>query len=164
MPELWLPGEAARGVISEREGLREAERVFGNIAKRLKAIDSRLNLFLCDRDEYEEAELRKGFYYVYRRNEDGTIAMWEVSHEDGSYREPDEAFVEAFRRGDPNTVRDPAWERQKRRERERRLKEHREAHEREERAYRTKELADFRFRTQLPFGEAVDRIKKKDPA
>ena len=86
---LWLPGDAARGVMREAEGKQEAARVI-EFRKRLKAIDARLECFL--QSENVE-ELKAGFWYIRRMNEDGTIACWEVRNPDGSFREPDEAVI-----------------------------------------------------------------------
>src|SRR5687768_3016814 len=94
---MWLPGEAARAVIDEREGVREAERVFGDFAKRLRAIDPRFRLYLHGEDipeELQHAPLRKGFYYLLRANEDGSFACFEVQHQ-GAFKEPDESVLEA---------------------------------------------------------------------
>lgn len=159
MPSLWLPGEVMRGLLAEREGEAEAKRLFGDFVKRLKAIDSRLFLVLCDRDDPEN-ELRYGFWYIGRHNEDGTTALWEV-HDKGAYKEPDDRVLEVFRSGDPSRLRSPKTERDRERRRREREKEHRKEFNAGERQARLQELADHRFRLQVPVSDAMAALGKK---
>lgn len=148
---MWLPGEAARAVIDEREGVREAERVFGDFAKRLRAIDPRFRLYLHGEDAPEElqhAPLRQGFYYLLRANEDGSFAAFEVQDQ-CRFKEPDESVLEAVRRMDPARVRDAKWERQKARRKAEAAREQRKQFEAGERQARLLELADYRFGTKI---------------
>lgn len=113
---LWLPGNAARGIMREAEGKQEAARVI-EFTKRLKAIDARLDCFL--QTENRE-ELKAGFWYIRRMNEDGTISCWEVRNPDGTYREPDEAVIHWLQsidtwRGNGKLARKRARERDERR-------------------------------------------------
>lgn len=148
MARLWIPPEA-EAAIQEAEGRAEAERV-REFTQRLKALDPRLDLFLQTKDS---GELRAGFYYVRRKNDDGTIATWEVSKRDGSFREPDEEVIEALRKSDSWT-RD-VWhdEINRGREEARRRIEAEKRRQREEDQEHLKELADFRFRTQFRPGD-----------
>lgn len=157
---LWLPGEAARAVIDDREGVKEAERVFGDFAKRLRGIDSRFCLYLHQGGGEDLGDLRAGFYYLLRHNEDGTWASFEIRNPDGSFREPDDKVLEAVRYMDSARLRSPRWERENRRRRQRREEEHRKRFESEERQARLLELADHRFRLQIPVPDSVDRIKE----
>lgn len=153
-------------MIDEREGVREAERVFGDFAKRLRAIDSRFRLYLHDKDDpsLDLGDLRKGFYYLLRANEDGTFAAFEVRNPDGSFREPDDAVLEAVRRMDPARVRDAKWERLKARRRAEAAREAKKRFDAEERQARLLELADHRFRLQVPVSEAMGRWQDKKKA
>lgn len=160
---MWLPGEVARSVIDEREGVKEAERVFGDFAKRLRAIDPRFRLYLHGEDipeELQEAPLRQGFYYLLRANEDGTFAAFEVQDR-GAYKEPDESVLEAVRRMDPARVRNVKHEREKARRRAEAAREQRKQFEAGERQARLLELADHRFRTQVAVGDALSKLKEK---
>lgn len=98
MPNLWVPNEAAQSLVDEYNSRAEAARTL-EFSKRLKAIDSRLDCFL---QASNIEHLRAGFYYIRRHNEDGTTTLWEVANPDGSFREPDEAVLESFRKGDAN--------------------------------------------------------------
>lgn len=162
---MWLPGEAARAVVDEREGVREAERVYGDFALRLRAIDPRFRLYLHGQDtpeELEEAELRQGFYYLLRANEDGTFAAFEVRNPDGSYREPDDAVLEAVRRMDPDRVRNVKHERATQRRKAEAEREHRKRFASEERQARLLELADHKWRLQVPINDAMAALGKKE--
>lgn len=156
MPHIWTP-ESARSEIREAsEASLEADRIV-EFTRRLKALDSRLDLFLQTEDR---EELRQGFYYVRRQNDDGTLSTFEISTPDGSYREPDEQVLEALRASD-------SWSRdvwrdieRARNEKQRRMERERERVRDEECEHLQEEL-DYRFRTQLRPGDtrrlAVER-------
>src|SRR3954468_22731366 len=102
MPSLWLPNGPAEAILAEKAGRDEAKRVMG-VRSALKGIDARLDLFLCKQDDPDN-DLQQGFWYVWRRNDNGTIAMWQVQTHEGGYREPDDGIVEAFRKMDRDTI------------------------------------------------------------
>lgn len=95
---LWLPNNIAESIRNEAEVRREGTAV-SRVERELKTIDSRLDIILIAED-MPEHDLQGGFYYIRRRNDDGTMAFWEIRNPDGSYREPDSAIVEAMRRID----------------------------------------------------------------
>lgn len=147
LPSVWVPNRVADAIIHEAQGRHEAARVL-EFAKRLKALDLRLDCLLQTRDVPDEG-LRAGFYYVIRRNEDGTVAMWEIRNPDGSFREPADDVIEALRKGDANRTNLKAE-----RERERRRVElGREKHKRDvldRRHGEFKEQVEYAFRVQMP--------------
>lgn len=143
MPDLWLPGAAAEAILNEQTEKEEA------FVRRLKTVDPRLGMFRATADDPEN-DLREGMYYVYRRNEDSTVAFYEIKHPvHGGFYEPDEAVIEAFRRWDANTHGSTAQDREHRRERERKAREKRKDNWRERKADELKDLADYEFRTQM---------------
>lgn len=124
----------------------EARRVMG-VREALRGIDSRLDLFLCTQEDPDN-ELHAGYWYVVRRNDNGTTACWQVQTPEGKFREPDDQIVEAFRKMDRDTI----WTFKDEQERKRRAKK-RDAQRRREDAYeRLKDECDFAFRTQMPVG------------
>lgn len=147
LPDVWIPGAAADAILAEVEGKREAARVIDFI-RRLKAIDSRLDCFLAER-AYPGEAIRMGFYYVLRRNEDGTTTFWEI-HDNGAYREPSDDVLEAFRKGDAarGDLREERYQQRKADERARAKKkeDRREAIEDV-----VKDELDYALRVQLPF-------------
>jgi hypothetical protein len=144
MPSLFVPRAVADRVL-EDQGHEEAHRV-SHIVKSLRAIDSRLGMFLCDRVDPEN-ELRMGFWYVYRLGDNGMAAFWEVSAPDGSYVEPTESVVEAFRQMEHDSLEDL---RDRRRAAERR-RERREEERQALNGARLAEECDYRFRVQHAF-------------
>jgi hypothetical protein len=144
MPALWVPNSAAEAILAD-QGHEEAHRV-QHILRSLKAIDSRIGMFLCDRDDPDN-ELRMGYWYVYRLGDNGVAAFWEVSAPDGSYVEPTESVVEAFRQMEHDSVEDL-------RDRRRAAERRREQREEERKALnlaRLTEEADYMFRVQHAF-------------
>lgn len=157
MPSAWLPNSVAESILSEKAGQDEAKRVFGYIRNRLRAIDARLDLILCDREDPDN-ELLYGYYYVIRRNENGTMTFWQVQQPDGSYREPDERIVQAFQQMDRHTVADLRREQEEKQRRKRK----REAEWQERKGWELKDEADFAFRVQVPVKDGVpQRAAKK---
>lgn len=153
MPSLWVPGAVADQVIAEAEGRREAERM-QHFRGRLKALDPRLDVFLADREAIDEFgvvqdQIRVGFWYVYRRNDDGTVAFWEVSNPDGSYREPGEDVIVAFQQGDASRT-DLKAERERQRRRREAERAKRERDGLDELHGRFREKVDHAFRVQIP--------------
>lgn len=143
---LWLPREESEAILARGEGIREASRVINEFYPRLRAIDPRFDMFLqTERTD----ELKQGFWYVIRRNEDGTTAFFEVSNPDGSYREPDEAVLEMFRRNDANSKDNTFWEFRKRVDREYKAKKREQERQREDLSQELKERMDYEFRTQI---------------
>lgn len=154
MPDLWLPNAAADAILAD-QGNAEADRFVG-FRNRLKAMDPRMGAFLCDKDmrnhpEYRDLadtpDLRVGFYYLYRRNDNGTVAFWEISNPDGSYREPDDALIDALQKIDRDTLQDL---RARRAEKARR-KEKREQETRELNLAKLQDQTDYAFRVQHAF-------------
>lgn len=147
MARLWLP-ESAETATREAEGRDEIRRV-SEFTERLEAVDPRLDCFLQTEDR---DELRRGFYYVRRRNDNGTVATWEVSNPDGSFREPDERVIEALRASD-------SWSRdvwaEIDRERERAAQRMKRETDRRQESMRDqlKDEADYAFRTQFRPGD-----------
>lgn len=151
--DLWVPGGVADQIIDEAEGRREALRV-QRFRDRLKAIDPRLDVFLASTRAVDEAgvvqdQVRIGFWYVYRRNDDGTVAFWEVSNPDGSYREPGEDVIAAFQKGDAARTDQRAARIEARRRREQ-AREKRERDRMDEMHGQFKERVDYEFRVQVP--------------
>lgn len=146
MPSVWVPGAAADAIIAEAEGRQEAKR-FLDFRNRLKAIDSRLDCFLAQRSIPDE-EIRMGFYYVYRRNEDGTVAFWEI-HDNGAYAEPSERVLEAFRYGDANRT-DHKTDRLRQRQADERRRHKRERDHLDDLHGQFQEQIDHAFRLQVP--------------
>ena len=144
MPSLLVPNSVADAILAD-QGHEEAQRV-SHIIRGLKSIDPRLGMFLCDRHDPEN-DLRMGFWYAYRRGDKGVAAFWEVSAPDGSYVEPTEAVVEAFRKMDKHRLEDL---RRHREEGERRKKK-READAREFNFDRLRDETDYAFRVQHAF-------------
>lgn len=151
MPSVWLPGQIAETILNEKAGFDEAKRVMG-VRQALKSIDPRLDLFLCKQEDPEN-ELKLGFWYVWRRNDDGTIAMWEVRTPDGGFREPDEQVLEAFRRMDRETI----WDFKDEQERKRRQRARDAERQREQTAQNLKDWCDFTFRTQVPVTDGLPK-------
>lgn len=154
MPSLWVPNAAADAILAD-QGHAEARRFVG-FRNRLKAMDSRMDAFLCDTFDPENPELRVGFYYLTRRNDNGTTAFFEISHPDGSFREPDDVLIDNLQKIDRDTLTDLRSRRE-----EKRRKAAREAQrKKEEAAGRLKEEIDFAFRVQMPitrtWKDAVD--------
>lgn len=153
MPDLWLPNGAAESILNDNAE-EEAERIVA-FTRRLKALDVRLGMFMCNEDDAEN-ELQAGFYYVHRHNEDGTVSFWEIRHPvTGGFYEPDEAVIEAFRRWDANTHGSTADDRRARREADRRRREKREQDWKDRKLAELKEEADFLFRCQVPITDGV---------
>lgn len=152
MPAAWLPNSVAESIVNEAEGRREARRMVDFI-RRLRAVDSRLDCWLAPR-YFPDDDIRMGFYYVLRRNEDGTITFWEVSNPDGSFREPDDQVIEALRRGDANRT-DLARERELQRRADARRREKRERDRLDEMHARFKDEVDYAFRVQVPVSKSV---------
>lgn len=156
---LWLPDQLAA---ARRDDLRVARR-FNDFRKRLKALDVRLETWaqvstqpIKDADGDVVGELRGGFFYLGRKADDGSFTkVWEISHPDGTYKEPDDQVLDALRRGD--TWSHDGWsEMQKVRERREREAVHRRAHNRERRRDHLKDVIDYRFRTQIaPYGRGA---------
>lgn len=149
MPSLWLPGAAAEAILNEQS---ETETAF---VRRLKTVDPRLGMFRAQADDPEN-DLRAGFYYVYRHNENGTVAFYELVHPvHGGFYEPDEAVIEAFRRWDANTHGSTAQDREHRRESERKAREKRQEDWKERKRDELKDEADYMFRTQMAVRDGV---------
>lgn len=146
MPSAWLPGAVAEQIIAEKAGFDEAKRFVG-FRKRLKAVDSRLDAFLCDRADPDN-ELRMGFYYVFRRNENGTVAFWEI-HDNGRFREPADDIVDAFQKMDRESLQDFKDDR----DRKARKKQREAERKQEEASWNFAEECNFAFRTQIPITE-----------
>lgn len=121
--------------------------------RRLKSIDPRLSLVLCD-GEHRADSLRAGFYYILRKNDDGTVTFWEVSGRNGEFCEPSEAHLEALRKVDASRTNQRA-EREAERRRKERAKEHRKEFDAGERQERMKELLEHRLRLQVRPGRDV---------
>lgn len=148
MPIL-LPGRVADSIRKDHaRNQAEAQRML-DFFRRLRDLDSRFtDVFLAAEDD-ETYSLRKGFWYLERRDDEGNVSFIESSNEDGSYREPDDRTLEALRFSD--TWNRDVWrditrtreERQRRRDAEK-------AREREELQGRLREEADFAFRVQVP--------------
>lgn len=159
MADLWIPNSAAEAILGANAE-QEAERII-TFTRRLKAVDSRLGLFMANVDDPEN-DIRAGFYYVYRHNEDGTTAFWEIRHPvGGGFYEPDEAVIEAFRRWDANTHGSTAADRREARERKRKERVKREEEWRDRKRWEMQEQADFLFRCQVPITDGViGKVKK----
>lgn len=122
-----LPSGVAESMMREAEVRREKASVEA-FARDLKSLDPRLDVFLMAED-IPEYDVRGGFYYIRRRNDDGTVSFWEIRNPDGSYREPDSAVLEAMKKIDANA--DDLTARMKRRhEIDRRKKEKRQSEKR----------------------------------
>lgn len=145
---LILPSYVADSLIAEGE----ARRVMDNFRPRLKALDARLDVFLCDKPD-PDGYLKVGYWYVYRRGDDGQTGMWEISNPDGSYREPDDAVIYALQRNDASRG-DLTREWQAQEEAKRRAKERDQERKSEERSDRIRDTLDYHFRVQ-------HRIKRK---
>lgn len=171
MPQLWLP-EQAQAAIHEDVGRQEAARV-EDFTARLRGLDERLHCWLQLRDAWILGDpppgyepkgppiFRAGFYYVLRRNDDGTVATWEISNPDGSFKEPDESVIEAFRRADSHS-RD-VWNEEiveARRRAERQVEAERQK-AKEDRLCRADDLLAFETRVQVPAGQ--DGLGMKAP-
>lgn len=156
MPDLWIPSGAADVILDEQTEQEEA------FARRLQAVDPRLGVFRAHVDDPEN-ELRAGFYYVFRRNENNTTAFWEIKHPiTGGFYEPDEAVIEAFRRWDANTHGSSADDRRERRERETRAREKRQEDWKERKRDELKDECDYMFRTQVPVTDGIpQKVKAK---
>ena len=153
MSQVWLPGQVADQILADKQDRSDA--VFAReFTKRLRGVDERLS---CFRSRTTEDGLEYGFWYIVRRNDDGTTATWQVCDRqpDGTatYREPDERDIEALRALDlhnPKVVRAIKarnLQRQRQIEREKeRLKE--------ERVEDLVERWAFRTRTQIPFNHS----------
>jgi hypothetical protein len=157
MARLWLPARA-EAAKHAAENNAEARRAL-EFGKRLKALDPRFECWLQERDI---EDLRAGFYYVERKNDDGTVATWEISNSDGSFREPDEQVIEAFRRSD-GWSRDVWREVEKGREQQRRRMQAESDRQKQERRSELAERAAFRFRTQVPAqAEGTGRLTRRN--
>ncbi len=86
----WIPREAADRIAAEK---------VQDFASELSGIDYRLDMFVCRRDDPEH-NLRDGFFYVRRFNEDDTVTFWEISDENGGWREPASDVLDALRQND----------------------------------------------------------------
>jgi len=149
---LWLPPEAEAQIAAEYSSRAEARRV-QDFTDRLKALDERLFCFLATQDHPDE-KFRQGFYYIARKNEDDTVATWEVRNPDGSFREPDERDIEALRLLDLRNPRAKrAW--QARQTQARKARERERERRREQARDELKERADFKFRTQVPVSKEI---------
>lgn len=150
MSHLWLPEQAEASLHEEYSSRAEARRVT-DFTERLKAIDPRLRCYLHKEPDVEG--LRQGFYYLIRRNDDGTTAVWEVQDE-GRFREPDEQDIQAFYATD--LWKQGAKERLKGRAEANRRERRRAAERtREQQREHLREKAAFAFRTQIPVSKDV---------
>lgn len=159
MTDLWVPNRAAEAIFSAQHAERdEREQAF---IRRLKAVDPRLGLFRAKVDDPEN-ELIAGMYYVYRLNDGGDAAFWEIRDPiTGGFYEPDEAVIEAFRRWDANTHGSTAADRREARERKRKERVKREEEWRDRKRWEMQEQADFLFRCQVPITDGViGKVKK----
>lgn len=93
-----MPGQVAAEIRNEHLGRAEAERVI-EFTNRLKAIDDRLDCFLCPVTIPEE-DLYIGFYYIRRRNDDGSTSTWRVQGPNGGFVEPNDRILDRFREYD----------------------------------------------------------------
>lgn len=152
MPSAWVPNSVAEAILNEAEGRKEAQRMV-QFRARLKALDSRFGCFCADKN-YPDDEIRMGFWYVFRRNEDGTVAFWEISSPDGSYREPGEDVIAALQKGDANRT-DLRREREAQRRADARRREKRDADRREAIHDRLKDEFDYAFRVQIPIKKGL---------
>lgn len=153
---ILLPGHVAAQIVRERDdSLREASHVM-DVFKRLKAVDSRIeDMWLATEDHWVtedrsgEPDFPRGFWFVSRRNDEGKVSIFKVANPDGSYREPDDALVEAFKQSDLWNGENYRRLREGWREQDRRRRAEAEAAKAEQREH-LKELADFKFRVQVP--------------
>jgi hypothetical protein len=152
MSVLWMPEKARAELAMEYSSRAEAKRV-QDFTDRLEAFDQRLRCILATRDS-PDGEVRNGFYYIARANEDGTTATWQVQNPDGSFREPDERDIEALRMLDLRNPR-AAAALKARQTMARKQKERDKARAREETRDKIIDLADYRFRTQTPITKDV---------
>ena len=148
-----LPGRVADQIIRERDdSLREAGHVM-DVFKRLKAVDSRIEqmwLQTADVDDPDNGvELRKGYWYLSRRNDEGQVAIFEVSGPEGEYIEPSDRLVELFQRAD--SWNNGGYREMERRRRERDANRKRDLErQRDDMRAQLKDEMDFRFRVQVP--------------
>lgn len=134
---IFLPSHIVEEAISSAH---EAKHIM-EFRERLRALDSRFGLFLQDTDH---PDLRKGFYYIFRRSDDGRPpALWEVSGANGEFTEPGEAHLEALRYVDSSRTDQRVLREQNRRrqERERESLKQSKANDRQE---HLKDLLSFR--------------------
>lgn len=146
MPSLWMPNGAAEQILAEKAGMDEAKRFVG-FRHRLHALDPRMDVVLCEREDPEN-DLRQGFYYLVRRNENGTVAMWEISNPDGSFREPADDLIDGLQKIDRTTL----WDFRDEQQRKKRLREREAERKREEASERFRDECDYAFRVQHAFG------------
>lgn len=144
MPSLWVPNAAADSILAD-QGHAEASR-FVSFRQRLKAMDSRMDAFLCDQTD-PDGELRIGFYYLFRRNDNGTVAFFEVSDEKGGFLEPGDWLIDRLQMVDRDTV----FDLRDRHEARKREAEKARADRNEEIEARVADQSDYMFRVQHAF-------------
>lgn len=146
---LLIPGQVADALVRDHgRGMAEAQRML-DFKRRLRQIDSRFTDVFLATEDAADYNIRRGFWYLERRDDHGNVSFIESSDEHGNYREPDEATLEALRGSD--TWNRDVWRdiTRTREERQRRL-EADKRRRREESAARLQEQADFAFRVQVP--------------
>lgn len=152
MSTLWLPEQAEAQIHAEYSSRAEAKRV-QDFTDRVQALDPRLWCVLATQDS-PDGEIKQGFYYIARKNEDGTVATWQIQNADGSFREPDERDIEALRVLDLRNER-ARREWKARQTQARRARERERERRREDRKAQVVDLADYRFRTQAPVAKDI---------
>lgn len=150
---VWLPGAVADQIHQESLGFHEAARV-KDFTERLRAAFGReFDCVLWTAPDHPTEGFRQGFYYIIRRNLNGTVNTWEVN-DHGAFREPSDNDIEAMKRFDFHR---PGARDAFKKDVQRTLddKERRRKALDEERIGRMQEKADFLFRTQIPVTKQI---------
>lgn len=148
MPILLPQGVADAMVRDHGRGVAETLRVL-EFKRALQQVDSRFTDVFLAREDADKYGVRKGFWYLERRDDHGRVSLIESSNADGSYREPDQRTLDALRGSDlwDRRVWDDISRARDTRERNRKAAKRRA---REDAAEHLKERADFEFRVQVP--------------
>lgn len=149
MSYLWVPEEARVKMAAEVASLGEAVRVTEFRNRLRAAFGNRMDCFIAEENS-PDGDLRMGFWYVTRANEDGTFGCWEIN-DGGVFREPDERDIEAFRQFDfHNPARAREWK--ERRDRKLAEREREKARAREDKQGKLDELITYATRLQVAPG------------